>query len=369
VSLIIKPQNNLMTQVSVGVATTHPKLEYLKDRLDHTIQLSVEKAAAHFKNPAQYPLPAGKESLESAIIDLVKILPKRKQDKFLDTMKEALQATASARQQKYGALASIDLRKSTAIVDLVKDMPVPDEMKISTEELKLFKKQPGKKMAPAKKGYKTTSGPVQPRQAVPGTVLQFAVENITCIETNDLRKDEVSFSAFVTDSTGVTQERNNFFSADFKKGDSKSPGAAGNLFNINLGDSTGGVFPASFAGGVLIVEEGLFGGGDGVETTGAILRIIGKIISIGSLVTCFIPAAGLPIAFTIIGIGTALIVAGHILLFAGGDEISLVIPDELLFETPPFAGETFVRTVEIGFLDDGFIKKGKYAVNLRWTVA
>ncbi len=359
-----------MTVRPVTTPAHLPKLNLLRQRLQHTLHLSVEKAAAHLGDPAKYPLPAGKESLEYAIIDLVKILPKRKRDKFLDKMKEAVNTTASARQQKYGALASVDLKKATAIADQVEAMPIPDEMKITSEELMILRKQPGTKTAKAKTGYKTTAGPGQPRQAVAGTVLQFTVENITCIDTNDLRKDEVSFSAFVTDSTGATQERSNFFSTDLKKGESKSPGAAGNnLFTINLGDSTGGVFPATFAGGVLIVEEGFFGGSDRVEKTGAILRVVGKVIGVGSLVTCFFPAIGLPISLTILGIGTAILFTGDALLFGGADEVSQAIPDELLFETPPFAGETFARTVEIGFFDGAFIKSGKYSIDLRWTVA
>jgi hypothetical protein len=341
-----------------------PKLDYLRQRIQDTVQLSLEKAAAHLTNKTKYPLPAGKESLEYAITDLMKLLPKRKQDKFLDKMKEALNATPSAREQKYGALSSIDFCKATAIVDLVQALPVPDEMRITEKDLAIIKKR-FKKPVVTSAGSKSTG---RPRQAIQGTVLQFAVENITCVETNDRRKDEVTFSAFVVDSTGAQQDRSNFFSADFKKGDTKSPGAAGNLFSINLGDSTGGVFPASFAGGVLITEEGIFDGGDKTKRNGAILRVVGKVIATAGIPISFIPGVGLPLTLTVIGIGTIIIALGDVMLF-GGDINSQIIPDELLLESPPFAGETFVRTVELGFLDDGFIQKGKYSVALRWTVA
>ncbi len=358
-----------MSKTIARPARQQNKLRFLQQRVDHTVQLSAEKAAAHLRNPAQNPLPAGGESLESAIVDMVRTLPRRKQDDFLERMNTALNATAAARQQKFGALASVNFQIATAVADQVKAIPVPDEFKLTNEELPQRSVSPTRKVARTVTGNAMVNRPPLPQQAVVGTILQFAVENITCIETNDRRKDEMVFSAFVADSSGATQERTNFFSADFREGDSKSPGAAGNLFTINLGDSTGGVFPATFAGGVLMVEEGLFGGGDGVETAGAILRVVGKVIAAGSVAVSFIPGAGLPLAFTILGIGTAILFAGDVLLFAGGDEISQVVPDELLFDTPPLAGETFSRTVQVGFIGDGFIKKGEYAIDLRWTVA
>lgn len=351
--------------MSVQRATISPKIKLLRNRLQHTVQLASQKAAAHLENPSKYPLPAGNDSLEHAITSLVNALPKRRRDKFIDHLKGELNATPAKRKQKYGQLASVDLKANTSIADQVKALALPEEMKLTDKELTGIKKR--YKAIPAPKPVAVPGR--TPRQAAPGTILQFAVENITCVETNDARKDEVQFSAFVVDSTGATQERNNFFSADFKKGDSKSPGAAGNLFTINLGDSTGGVFPATFAGGVLIVEEGFFGGSERVEVVGAIMRVVGKVIMAGGLVTSFFPAVGLPITIALIGLGAVVTLSGDILLFSGGDEISQVLPDELVLETPPLAGETFARTVEMGFEGDGFIKKGKYSVNLRWTVA
>jgi hypothetical protein len=343
-----------------------PKVNFLRQRISNTIQLSLEKAAAHLNAPAKYPLPAGKESLEYAIADLVKDLPKRRQDKFFDKMNAALNANAAARKQKYGDLSKVDLLKTVSVAEQVKAIAVPENMRITEADIAGIK-LPGKTRA---KNEVAAGGIVpgrRPRQAVPGTVLQFAIENITCIETNDRRKDEVIFSAFVTDSIGALQEKNNFFTADFKEGDSKSPGAAGNLFDINLEDSSVGGFPVSFAAGVFILEKGLFRGGDSAEKIGSILRLVGKLLAIASLGTIFIPSVGLPLALAIVGVAAVMTFVGDIMLF-GGDDLSQVISDELVLETPPLVGETFARTLEIGFIEDGFIKPGKYSVAVRWTV-
>ena len=90
------------------VQVIHPKVQFARKRLSDTISLSVEKAAAHLSNPAQFPLPSGKESLEYAIVDLFKVLPKKKKGKFLEKMKTSITATAAARQPKYGTLAAVD---------------------------------------------------------------------------------------------------------------------------------------------------------------------------------------------------------------------------------------------------------------------
>jgi len=230
--------------------------------------------------------------------------------------------------------------------------------------LKKFKKPVTRKNIQSTLKTKT----IQPRQAVAGTALQFAVESITCKEPNDVRKDEISISAFVLSSSGELQEANNFFSGKFKKDDSKALGAAGNLFSFSIADSTGTLFPASFAASVFIIEKDLFSNKEVTEKVGGILRLIGKIIAYGSLVTLFIPAVGLPLALTIIGIGGAIMIIGDGLLFFAADEISEISTDELLLETPPFAGETFSRELSMRFLNEGFTLEGDYKVAVRWTV-
>lgn len=352
-----------MPQNSSGTAANHPKVKYLRQYIDNSIKLSVEKAAAHLKNPGQFPLPAGNDSLEFALVDFFKAIPKRKRDDFLDTMKDALNAGAAARQQKYGPLAAIDLYSKTAVADQVKSIPLPANMILTDADIATF--TPKKKTPTAAKPLAKAK---QVRQVAPGTILRFAVENITCNETSDIRKDELSISAFVTSSSGEQQESNNFFSADFKEGESKSPGAAGNLFSFSLDDSTGTAFPASFAAGVFVIEKDWFRNPEAIQKLSNVLRIAGKIIATAVIAIAFIPGVGLPLAFTILGIGAVIMFTGDFLPFAS-DDFSDVVSDELLLETAPFAGETFARNINIGFLQGGFRKKGSYTVAVRWSVA
>ncbi len=348
------------------VQAVHPKVKFARKRLSDTISLSVEKAAAHLNNPGQFPLPSGKESLEYAIVDLFTVLPKRKKEKFLEKMKAAITATPAARQQKYSTLAAVDLHSKKAVASQVETITVPDQMKFTEADIEKFKKPATKKNIQST--VKAKPKTIQPRQAVAGAALQFAVESITCTETNDIRKDEISISAFVLSSSGELQESNNFFSGKFKKGDSKSLGAAGSLFSFNISDSVGTVFPASFAASVFLTEKDLFANKEVSEKVGAILRVTGKIIATGSLITLFFPAVGLPLSFTILGVGALIMFVGDGLLFFASDEISEIAADELLLETPPFAGETFAREITIGFIDGGFILGGSYKLAVRWTV-
>lgn len=341
-------------------------VKYIRQRISATLQLSVEKAAAHLKNPGQYPLPSGRDNLEFAIVDLLKTLPKRKPDRFLDKMKEALNAGTAARQQRYGDLAAIDLRNNKVIADQAKTIEVLVAMRITEADLPQLK-IPGLNKKKVK-AVKPVAGGRQPSQAVPGTQLLFAVESITCNKPTDIRKDEVSLSAFAISSSGEQQERNNFFSADFKKKERKSPGAAGNLFRFDIGDSTGSGFPISFSAGVFIVEKDWIRNAETAEKVGAILRLTGKLICFGSLSLLFIPAASLPLSLSVLGIGAVILFTGDVLLFFAGDDTSETGTDDLLLETPPLAGENFARNITLQFVDDGFIKSGNYSVAVRWTV-
>ncbi|MBL0270613.1 MAG: hypothetical protein IPP99_18585 [Chitinophagaceae bacterium] len=65
------------------------------------------------------------------------------------------------------------------------------------------------------------------------------------------------------------------------------------------------------------------------------MRITGKIIATGSLITLFFPAVGLPLSLTILGIGTLIMFIGDGLLFYAADDFSEISTDELLLETLP----------------------------------
>src|SRR5258705_6603099 len=113
----------------------NPKLQYLHSRYQHTISLAIEKTAAHFKNPQQYPLPSGSQNLEKAFSGLVGILPKRKQDKFVEKLSAAFNASTAQRQQKYGDLAAVNLHSNISIADQVKALPVNDQMRFTDAEI------------------------------------------------------------------------------------------------------------------------------------------------------------------------------------------------------------------------------------------
>lgn len=342
----------------------HPKIKYLQQRITDTFSLSVEKAAAHLKDPAKNPLPAGKDNLEFAIVDFLNVLPKRRRDKFLDKLKNDLAASGAARRQKYGELAAVDFGSTRSIAEQAMAIPVKKEMLIGEKDI------PGIQIPvkpAAKDKQKKVANERQPRQAVPGTAVLFSIDKITCIETTDRRKDEVTVSAFGVSGTGEVFESNDFFIADFKKNETKSPGEAGTLFKFGV-DSSVNVFPLSLSAGVFIVEKDPLSNAKKSEKIGSILRLTAKLLTPVAIGAFFIPGIGIPLGSVLSGSVILMIGIGEFLQFVAGDDFSETVIDELLLETPPFAGEVFPRTLEIGFVSGGFRLKGKYSVSTRWEV-
>src|SRR5258705_5470586 len=236
----------------------NPKLQYLHSRYQHSISLAIEKTAAHLKNPQQYPLPSGSQNLEKAFSGLVGILPKRKQDKFVDKLNAALNASPAQRQQKYGDLAAVDLHSNKSIADQVKALPVNEQVRFTDAEItelheQAFGRHIGDKIRTIQKQKQKHPPKTRQAAAAVATTLKFVLDTLTCNKTSEIRKDEITASAFAVSSTGVSLQKDAFFAADFKKGDSKNIGAAGDLFSFLLDDSsTGGVFPQTFSVGLFM---------------------------------------------------------------------------------------------------------------------
>ena len=358
----------------MGTAATSlkndPRFKFLQERYNLTAELAAEKAALHLKNPQQYPLPsAGKKSLERAFYDFISALPNRKQDKFLEKMQPALSATAAKRKQKYGDLAAVDLKSLKPVVEQVRSLKVEDKYKISQDEFHRFNEVvfPGKKMFLDKFPKKP-----KPQQAAVATRLDFIVDSVTCVKTNDIRKDEIALGAFATDATGVESEKAPFFVSKFKKGETKSLGGNANLFTFAIDDgSVGAEFPLTFIAGVFLVEEDIMANTELGRKLSILFSLLGVTLIILGVVLLFVPGIGpalANIAF-ITAIGFNLL--GHYIFPAIIDDISEPFLDTLVLEAPPAIGETFNRTLEfkLPLLDSAGLTKGSYTAAARWVVS
>lgn len=355
--------------LSVAAFRDHTKIKYFHQRYEHTIELAIEKVAHHLETPAQYPLPsAGKKSLERALYDLVKAVPKKRQEKFIDHLKSTIPVTAAQRQQKYGDLATVDLKSNKPIAEQVRDLPVDDRYKISAEEAKNFQ-------APAFPVKKIVAGNRipnirQPRQAAVATQLDFIVDSLTCVKTNDIRKDEISLRAFATDAAGVDHEKAPFFVGKFKKGETVSLGANSTIFSFPLDNgSTGGIFPQTFIAGLVVIEADLIHNEDLGNKLAAVFTVLGTVILTISLGLMFVPGINpyIVLAGLIVAIGFEIL--GHYIIPIIIDDFSFPVVDTLVLDAPPAIGETLTRTLQLDIGRSALLgfTKGTYTANIRWV--
>jgi hypothetical protein len=367
------------------VIKNNPKLQYLHSRYQHTISLAIEKTAAHLKNPQQYPLPSGSQNLEKAFSGLIGILPKRKQDKFVEKLNAALNASTAQRQQKYGDLAAVDLHSNKSIADQIKALPVNEQMRFTDAEItelheQAFGSHIGDKIKILAQKQKPQKQAKFPRQAAPAavaTTLKFVLDTLTCNKTSEIRKDEISISAFALSSTGVSLQKNDFFKADFKESDSKSIGAAGDLFSFLLDDSsTGTGFPQSFSVGLFMTEKDLIHNVELGNKIVNVLAVLGvTLIFLGTIVG---PAVGISTGNVPLGLLIMLIftIAGGIcqilsqILPVFFDDTSSVATDELVLQVLPNIGDNFARTFTMSLTNrDSDRSVGAYTATGKWVVS
>lgn len=325
--------------------------------------LAAEKVAGHLLHPQSYPLPpANKKSVETALYDVVMALPKRKRDDFTEEFKKSLNSGADQRKQKYGDLAGVNLGSRQPVADQVKNIPVSNDMKFSEAETRAIQEQ-----FLADKRKKAGTNPV-PRAAV-ATRLDFIVDSLTATEITDNRKDEISLGAFAIDASGTETNKDPFFISKFKKGETVSLGAKGNLFNFSLdAGSTGGTFPATFVAGLFIIEKDWIHNKDLAKKLTVLFTSIGLVVMIVGCVLLALPGVGTLLGIIVFVIGGILFILGKdIFRFSAVDDIGVPVTDSLVFDAPPGPGETISRTIKLTTVPfDGFIS-GDYTANIRWV--
>jgi hypothetical protein len=366
ITLVSKPA--AMKSIPASIKN-HPKIKFLQQRFEHTVQLAMEKAAAHLKNPQQYPLPAANaNSLEQAFCKLVNALPNKRQHLFLEKMETGLNSSLAARQQKYGDLALVNLTSNQPVLEQVKNLDLPAAIKISEQDLQQMEteifperkpflfKQPGKQQP-------------TPKAATFATKLNFIVESLVCHKTNDIHKDEILLGAFGTDSAGIAASVNPFLAGKFKKGETVSLGDKGNLFRFTIGDGLGGgVFPESFTAGIFIIEKDLIHSQELSDNLALVFSLIGEVLIGIAFVLLFIPGVPKILLFIIGGIGLGFNFLGHFVIPIITDDFAEPATDSFLLNEPPRPGEFFVRTFDFSINTSTGLTRGSYTANVKWVV-
>lgn len=362
---------------------SHPKLPLYNNRLKHTVDLALIKAIAHHKNASQNPLPSNPKSLERAFYNVFKTIPKRKQDDAAKRFQNVM--TANQRAGVYGDLGQVNFASTVSVVDQVKELPLPANMLFSEADVAVLDAQLKangafkgsyskmiKSMAHAA-GKNASARSLRqkpvPQQAAPASKLIFSVVNATCINPNDIRKDETNLAVSTVDDAGAPLSAGPFFVGEFKKGDTIALGAAGELFSFDMSNLT---FPASFPVSIFMVESDWIHNTELAENLSIALGVTAFALASAGLTICILGAAGVitaPAAFPIfvaIEIAAAVLgLTGNYVLPLLADDISLTASDVLILDAPVNPDTQFDRTLTVG----GFGKygRGDYNVLLRWT--
>ncbi|MBL7729195.1 MAG: hypothetical protein JNM68_15980, partial [Dinghuibacter sp.] len=338
----------------------HPKIKALKQKLEHTISLAVEKAVGHMQNPAAYPMPANPKTLERAIFNLVSDLPARKRKKILEKVNPFLNGSTVQRRSHYGELAAVNLKLPNAILEQVSAVPVPDTLKMATEEAEALLQQ----IYPAPK-IKRAAAAQQPRAINTGTV-DFFVDQLTCNKKSELGKDEIVLEGIVANGLNEPVNLAPIDLKKFKKGESKTVSTSP-LFTFDIfEDSTGSVQNLT---AMLFLREK-----DRIRDSGLAFKI-SIVLALIALALAFL-ALGIAIAGTILALTSqALFVAMLASFFTAtgispfafyiipmlADDISTVGTDTLAIDSTIQTGDVFERTVNFELVNsDDDLTKGKY---------
>lgn len=366
----------------INFGNNQARFNYINDRFKKTVELVMEKVAAHLEDPALYPLPADIHSAEHAIHDLVSAIPDHRRKKFIDRHHDNIHASAAKRNQLYGDLAAINLHSNTAIGEQVKTLTVPDDKKITKEAaddmLKIFREhnKTNQGYSTGKKtGYSTGKKPLAtatPRAA--GLANRFSVfaDTLTCNKNSEVGKDEISMAGFAIDAFGGQQDKAAFFVGKFKKGETIPLGANAKLFDLNLDVlASGSGFPQTLSLTLFLVEADLIHNqelSDKLVKAALVLWGIFETISIGIIVTGILggPVTVL-MALIAVFISLSFLEIAIKLIPMITDDFSSAATDVLVVDAQPPVGETVNRTLHF-LLNNAAtdLSVGDYTAAIRW---
>lgn len=347
-----------------GIAneSVNNKISMIQDRLKNAVQLSFEKAVAHHENPSMYPLSTDNKTIERAFYNLIESLPHLKRNRIIDKINETFKAAAPQRNTMYKDLVNVNFKSAVSVAEQVKCFSLPDEMKFTKPEINEIEARVS--------GIKSKRVAVT-RQAVSASKLSFFVDNMTCLNPDDIRKDEISLAGFAVDNLGNSVDFNPFFVGKFRKNETVLLGNKSKLFSIDLSQIN--QFPVSFTAGLFIIEKDLVSNQDAVNKLSTLFTVIS--IAVAILVLSLVAAAvlvGLEITVLTLDIlsfvGTSFLVLGVQIIPLIGDDISFAVNDVLTVADKINVGETVERTIQIGKGFDSFSTfDGKYTASARWV--
>lgn len=336
------------------------KLNLARDRAQNAVLLSVEKAVAHFENPSMYPLPPGGENIERVFYDVLNLLPKNRRKKVVEKVNETLKASPQTRAQRFKDIVNMDFKSSLPIVEQVKAKAVPAELKFTEEETNhlhlLYRFE--------KPAVKTNGTPV-PRQAVSSNNVGFFVDNLKCLNPDDVYKDEINLAGFAIDTAGNRTELAPFFVGKFRKDETVLLNGNSKLFTLPIDSAQD---TQNFLAGLFIVEKDLISNEELVEKLSLLFALIGIACLAIGLTLLFVPPVPFLVPAILIIASVPMNFMAHYFIPLMGDDISLAVTDTLTFDGKLDVGSTFERSLTIGKgFDINSTFDGKYTAAARWV--
>lgn len=345
------------------------KIEWANERVRNTIDLAFEKAVAHREKPSEFPLPSGR-SVERAFHELLSAMPALRRKKAIDRVNETLKATAGARSAKYKDIVDVDLRSAVSVTEQVRSIPVPDTIKFKQEEAdELLSRYRLKTVKPSKAvPAASAKSKAVPRQAVSATNLSFVVDSMTCLNPDDLIKDEISLAGFSIDTTGTKATLAALFVGKFKKNDTVSLGGNSKLFTLPIDPI---LTPQTFTAGLFLIESDWVSNEEALDKLFNVCFAVSQAVAVGFIPIVILtgtlaPTLIAPVCIVLGGIVLASM-AGKILAFTIGDDISNSITDTLVVEDKVEIGQEFARSLTIGEGRNAGSFDGQYTLTGRWV--
>lgn len=218
-----------------GEPALRPLIEAAAARVGQTLELAIEKAVASQLHPAEYPLPAAAGCVERRLAAQLGALPRGVRRAVIDEFAPRLTEPAAARQQRYGALADIDLHRATPVLDAVRalgaaGLPRPDPTAVAALLQRLAPQLPPRGAGRARAASRLS---IRLRQAV-------------CVEkTRELLEGKDEMRLVVVPVPGAPPSPAAIELGQFKQGDARSFGDL-EVASVALTDSTISAVSASF---------------------------------------------------------------------------------------------------------------------------
>ena len=237
--------NITMSQV---LELADPKLQKIAERIALEAELAVEKVAASFTQPAEYPVTPKEKSIEKILGSRFDTLPQTTKEAAAARAINRINATPTERAARYGDLASVDLTSAIAIDTQAQALPFPEGLKLPPDHPIVILNLRRQERVPA----------VLLRQEITNK-LELRIHNVKCLDETDgiagteAGDDEIYLGGTTVDESGDAEMVDPFLVRDdFDDGEEQiySPPRQFTLFDLTEGTE----FPKSYFVTLVLAE-------------------------------------------------------------------------------------------------------------------